>query len=125
VESTLGLQGKNKGDVIQFSIPRNETIVENGMNLPPFMGMSTVINIQKAGNAVVSTGDFVLLSEEVTPVVNTLVENGMTVTALHNHMLNESPRLFFLHFWAKGTPQQVAKGLRAALNQTNHLKIKG
>ncbi len=63
------------------------------------------------------TGDFVLLAEEVNPVLKALRDNGIQVTALHSHMLNEQPRLFFMHFWANEDAVKLAHGLRAALDQ--------
>ncbi len=120
IESVLQVKGKQNGDVLNFSIPRRETIMEEGMEVPPFMGMATAINFQRADeNRMATTGDFVLLADEVEPVVNALVEHGIAVTAVHNHMLQESPRLFFLHFWGVNMPENLAKGLRAALERTN------
>lgn len=124
VEATLGVTGQRKGNVLQLGIPRAEKITENGMEVPPFMGMATAINIQKVGEKVATTGDFVLLAEEVNSVVKALTENGIAVTALHNHMLFESPRLFFLHFWGFDAPEKLATGLKAALNKMNSAKNK-
>jgi hypothetical protein len=124
VESVLGATGQRKGNVVQFSIPRAETISENGMDIPPFMGMATAINIQSVGEKAATTGDFVLLASEVNPVVKALTENGIAVTAIHNHMLFESPRLFFVHYWGVNVPAVLAKGLRAALDKTNSQKKK-
>ncbi len=65
------------------------------------------------------TGDFVLTAKEVNPVLKTLRDNGIEVTALHSHMLEDEPRLFFMHFWANDDAQKLAKGLRAALDKVN------
>jgi len=92
------------------------------MEVPPFMGMATAINLQMIGERAANTGDFVLLATEVNPVVKALTENGIAVTALHNHMLFESPRLFFLHFWGFDTPEKLARGLKATLDKTNSAK---
>ncbi|EJL29766.1 DUF1259 domain-containing protein [Brevibacillus sp. BC25] len=118
VESIMGWKGEKKGKVFQFSIPRPEEITEKGVSIPPAMGIAMPINLQLIGDKAATTGDFVLLSNEVNPVVRELTKNGITVTAVHNHMLDESPRLFFLHFWAVDEPEKLARGLRAALNQT-------
>lgn len=119
IETILKVNGKHNGQVLQFAIPRQESILENGMEVPAFMGMATTINFQRADNQkMATTGDFVLLPSEVNPVVQALVEHGIAVTAVHNHMLNESPRLLFLHFWGVNTPENLAKGLRSALNKT-------
>jgi hypothetical protein len=83
------------------------------------MGMATAINFQMDGNRAGITGDFVLLASEVNPVIRALTENGIVVTAVHNHMLYDDPRLFMLHFWAVNDPEKLAKGLKAALDKTN------
>lgn len=124
VESILGRTGKRERNLLKFSIPRAETITENGMDIPPSMGMATAINFQMVGEEAATTGDFVLLAYEVNSVVKALTEHGITVTAIHNHMLYESPRLFFLHFWGVGEPKKLAEGLKAALDQTNSLTVK-
>ena len=124
VESILGWTGQRKGNLLQLSIPRAETISENGMEIPLFMGMATAINFQMVGEKAATTGDFVLLGSEVNPVVKALTEHGIAVTAIHNHMLSESPRLFFLHFWGINEPETLARSLKAALDKTNSAKKK-
>jgi len=124
VESILGWTGQRKGRVLQVAVPRSETITDNGMEVPPFMGMATAMNIEMVGEKAATTGDFVLLAGEVNPVVKALTESGIAVTAVHNHMLFESPRLFFLHFWGFDSPEKLATGLRAALDKTNSVKKK-
>ena len=94
------------------------------MTMPPSMGMATGINFQKNGDSAAITGDFVLLADEVNPVIKILIDNGITPTALHNHMLHDQPRLFMMHFWAVGNPENLAKGLSQALAATNHQPIK-
>lgn len=120
IEKLLGRSGKVNGGVLQFAIPRAEKILEMGMEIPPAIGMATAINFQPtAKSRAAITGDFVLTENEVNPVLRTLIENDIAVTALHNHMLHETPRLFFMHFWANDDSQKLAKGLRAALDRTN------
>jgi hypothetical protein len=119
VESILGQTGQHKGNLLQISIPRAETITENGMDVPLSMGVANAINFQMVGEKAVTTGDFALLASEVNPVVKALTGHGIAVTAIHNHMITESPRLFFLHFWGLDDPEQLAKGLKAALDKTN------
>jgi len=120
LESILGRKGSVNGGVLQFSVPRAESISEHGTDIPPSMGTATAINFQPTGNGRVAiTGDFVLLGSEVNPVIKTLRENGIDVTAIHSHMLEETPRLFFMHFWANHDAVALAKGLRAALDRTN------
>ncbi len=123
IESELGHKGSLNGGVLQVSVPRAEKISDNGMEIPPSMGAATGINFQPTGSGKAAvTGDFVLIASEVNPVIKTLNENGIAVTALHSHMLNESPRLFFMHFWANDNANKLAKGLRAALDKTNSAK---
>jgi hypothetical protein len=92
------------------------------MEMPPYMGMAIAINFQMSENKTAITGDFVLLSDEVNPVLKALTDNGIAVTALHNHMLYDNPRLFMMHFWAVNDPGKLAKGLKAALDLTNSKK---
>ena len=119
VESILGKTGKHNGMLLQYGFPRKEKLLESGMEMPAAMGMATGINLQMDGNVAATTGDFVLLAEEVNPVVKALTENGIVVTAVHNHMLFDNPRLFMMHFWAVGDPGKIAVGLKAALDKTN------
>jgi hypothetical protein len=120
LDRVLGRVGKANGDVYQFTIPRAEAIMDEDMVVPASMGTGTAINFQPAGDGRAAvTGDFVLIAAEVNPVLATLRQNGIEVTALHNHMLNDRPRLFFMHFWAVDDPAILARGLRAALDKTN------
>ena len=123
IEKTLSAKGTNNGGVYGFSIPRADAIKEHGTTIPPAMGMGTVINFQPTGDGKAAiTGDFVLTAQEVNPVLRTLRENGIEVTALHSHMLNEQPRLFFMHFWANDDAQKLADALKAALGKVNRAK---
>jgi Domain of Unknown Function (DUF1259) len=125
IDNVLGHAGKNNNGVYQFSVPRGEKITENGMTVPNSMGIATALNFQPTGNGKAAiTGDFVLTGKEVNPVIKALRQNGIAVTALHSHMLEEQPRLFFMHFWANDDATKLAKGLRAALDQTNSAKEK-
>lgn len=120
IARTLGVAGKSNGGVYQVSVPRSETIRENGMEVPPSMGVATAINFQPTGGGKAAiTGDFVLRANEVNAVIRALRDNGIEVTALHSHMLTEDPRLFFMHFWANDDAAKLASGLRAALDATN------
>ena len=121
VETIMGAKGKQVGNVIQFSFPRADTIKEFNMTIPPSMGISQAINFQSEGEYAAVTGDFVLISEEVEHVVRTLKQYGISITAIHNHMLYEEPRLFYLHFWAVDNPEMLAYALRQTLEQTNYL----
>lgn len=123
IEQTLGQKGKINGGVLQVSVPRAEKITESGMSVPASMGLAIALNFQPTGGGKAAiTGDFVLIGKEVNPVIQALRKNGIEVTALHSHMLEEQPRLFFMHFWANDDAVKLAKGLRAALDQTNTKK---
>ena len=123
IEQALGHKGKVNGGVFQVGVPRAESVTAGGMKVPGSMGLSTALNFQPTGNGKAAvTGDFVLLGKEVNPVIQALRSNGIDVTALHSHMLEEQPRLFFMHFWANDDAVKLAKGLRAALDKTNSQK---
>lgn len=120
IDSTLGAKGNAAGGVYQVTIKRAETIRDDGMEVPVAMGSGEAINFQPTGEGKAAiTGDFVLTAKEVNPVLRALRENGIEVTALHNHMLDDEPRLFFMHFWANDDARKLATGLRQALDQIN------
>jgi Domain of Unknown Function (DUF1259) len=123
IDKALGHKGKVNGGVYQFNIPRAEPIKDGGMEVPESMGSANAINFQPtdAGKAAI-TGDFVLIGKEVNPVIKALRANGIEVTAIHNHMLDDQPRLFFLHFWANDDVTKLANGLKAALARVNTAK---
>jgi len=123
VEAALGRSGRINNGILQVGVPRAERITDGGMELLPAMGVATAINFQPTGNGQAAiTGDFVLIAGEVNPVARTLRAHGIEVTALHNHALADSPRLFYMHFWANDDAVKLARGLRAALDQTNSAK---
>ena len=118
IEQALGQKGKVKGGVLQFGVPRAAKITMHGTAIPNSMGICQAINFQptSAGKAAI-TGDFVLIGNEVGPVMRALRDHGIQVTALHSHMIEEEPRLFFMHFWANDNALNLAKGLRTALDK--------
>src|SRR5262249_19780003 len=121
LDQIIGHKGNPNGGVYAFGIPRKDKITEGGMTLTPPgpLGLATGVAFQPTGNAKAAiTGDFVLLGEEVNPVLKTLRQNGIEVTALHSHMIDEQPRLYFMHFWANDDAIKLAKGIRAALDKT-------
>ena len=120
IEKTLGYKGTANGGVYQFSIPRAEAVSEGGMAIPASMGTATALNFQPTGGGKAAiTGDFVLLGSEVNPILKTLRQHGIEVTALHSHMIDDAPHLFFMHFWANDDAQRLAQGLRAAVDLAN------
>jgi hypothetical protein len=121
LDQLIGVKGQANGGVYQFGVPRRDPVMEGGMQIAPVgpMGVATAINFQPTGGGKAAiTGDFVLSGDEVNPVINALRSNGIEVTAVHSHMLDEQPRLFFLHFWANDDAIKLARGLRAALDKT-------
>jgi len=120
IDKALGHKGKVNAGVYQFSIPRAERVRDGGMDVPEAMGSANAINFQPTGaGKVATTGDFVLIAKEVNPVVKALREHGIEITAIHNHMLNDQPRLFFLHFWGNDDVSRIAAGVKAALDKIN------
>ena len=123
LDQTLGAKGTNNGGIYQFSIPRAEPIKDGGMDVPPPMGSANAINFQPTGGGKAAiTGDFVLIAKEVNPVLKALRDHGIEVTAIHNHMLDDQPHLYFMHFWANDDAKKLAEGLKAALAQINIVK---
>ena len=125
LEQIIGAKGQPNGGVYQFSVPRRDAVNENGMQIAPPgpMGVATAVNFQPTGGGKAAiTGDFVLVGEEVNPVLKALRSNGIEVTAIHSHMLAEQPRLIFMHFWANDDAVKLARGLRAALDATASIK---
>jgi hypothetical protein len=125
LDQIIGVKGTNNGGVYAFAVPRRDPVTEGGMEMAPVgpMGVAQGINFQPTGGGKAAiTGDFVLTGDEVNPVINALLSNGIEVTAVHSHMLDEQPRLFFLHFWANDDAVKLAKGLRAALDKTASTK---
>lgn len=118
----IGLEGEAEGGVYTFSVPRTNTIKDTkiGMELPPPMETSSKLFFQPtdSGNAAIN-GDLVMTREEIDRVIRTLRMNEIEVVSLHNHLTNEQPRLFYMHFWATGDAIELARALRAALNKTN------
>jgi hypothetical protein len=125
LDQIIGVKGQNNGGVHAFAVPRRDPISESGMEMAPVgpMGVAQAINFQATGGGKAAiTGDFALTGNEVNPVINALLSSGIEVTAVHSHMLDEQPRLFFLHFWANDDAVKLAKGLRAALDKTASTK---
>jgi hypothetical protein len=124
LDEIIGAKGQANGGVYQFGVPRRNTVSEHGMSLGPAgpLGLATGINFQPTGSGKAAiTGDFVLTGDEVNAVIRALRSNGIEVTAVHSHMLDEQPRLFFLHFWANDDAEKLARGLRAAIDKTASL----
>jgi uncharacterized protein DUF1259 len=117
--SILGRSGQvMAGGVFQVNAPPTTPVMMMGIAIPGAMGVTTSMSFQptEGGNAAI-TGDFVLTADEVNPVASALRSNGIEVTAIHNHGLDDQPRIFYMHFWANDDPAKLARGLRAALDR--------
>ena len=125
LDQIIGAKGQPNGGVYQFGVPRRDPVTQAGMTLSPVgpLGVATAIGFQPTGggNAAI-TGDFVMIASEVNPVIKALRAGGIEVTALHSHMLDEQPRLFFMHFWANDDAIKLAKTLRTALDEMANVK---
>jgi hypothetical protein len=121
VHAILGGQAQVSSDTsASFSVDRNDAIFMDGMQVLPDMGVNHRLYMQPIGGGrAAAEGELVLETQEVQGVVKTIRQWGISITALHNHMTTEVPRLFFLHTWAVGNPLQIARAHRAALNLTN------
>lgn len=120
ISRALGHAGGANGGVYQVNVARAETIREGRNEVPASMGLATVMNFQPTGDGRAAiTGDFVMTAAEVNKVIRALRDSNIRIAALHSHMLTETPRLFFMHFWANDDAVRLARGLRAALDQTN------
>lgn len=120
IDQALGRKGTASGGVWHVTVPRAESIRAAGVEVPPSMGVATAINFQPTGGGKAAiNGDFVMIASEVNPVIRALEQSGIQAVAVHNHMLDEEPRLFFMHYWANDDAVKLARGLRAALDKTN------
>jgi hypothetical protein len=125
IDQAIGFKGRDNNGVYQFGVPRSDSIKQDGMAIPGAMGTAIAINFQPTGDGKAAiTGDFVALASEVNPLIKALRDNGIEVTAVHNHMLDDEPRAFFVHFWANDDAVKLAKGLRAGLDAV-HVAPKG
>lgn len=116
IEEILGAEGAMSAGVLHVNVPRPDIhVTMMGTAIPASMGMNTALNFQIEGKRAAINGDFMLLASEVSPVMKALRAHGIEIAALHNHMLDEEPRLFFMHYWAYGDAVALAKGLKGAL----------
>jgi hypothetical protein len=119
LDEILGYKAKMNKGVYKYTIGRPDVkLIEHGVPVSTFLGFNTWAAFQGTPDKAAVAGDFAMLENEVEPVVKALIENGIEVVALHNHMVHEQPRIFFLHYWDVGNAEQLARGLRTALNQT-------
>lgn len=123
LDEILGYKGEMSKGVYKYTIGRPDVdLREHGVPVSSFLGFNTWAAFQGTSDNAAVAGDFTMLGEEVAPVIKALVENGIEVVAVHNHMIHERPKIFFLHYWGTGNSEQLAKGLKEALNQTGKKK---
>lgn len=119
LDSIIGYKGDLNKGVYKYTIGRPDVMLqEHGIPVSSFAGFNTWAAWQGTPERAAVAGDFAMLESEVEPVIKTLVQNGIEVVAVHNHMVHETPRIFFLHYWGTGPAEKLAKGFRAALDQT-------
>lgn len=119
IAEILGHEGEMNRGVYKVTIGRPDVeLMDHGHQVSTFMGFNTWAAWQGTPEKAAVAGDFTMLEDEVEPVIKALVENGIEVVALHNHMVHEEPRIFFLHYWGTGAAARLAQGLKAALDQT-------
>jgi Domain of Unknown Function (DUF1259) len=123
LDDILGYKGEISKGVYKYTIGRPDvSLKEHGVIITTFFGFNTWAAFQGSPDHAAVAGDFTMLENEVAPVIKTLIENGIEVVAVHNHMVHEQPKIFFLHYWGVGNAEQLAKGLKAALDQTGKKK---
>src|SRR6476646_6303975 len=119
LDAIIGAKAEMSKGVYKYTLGRSDVkLTEHGVPVTTFLGFNTWAAFQGSPDHAAVAGDFTMLENEVAPVIKALIENGIEVVAVHNHMVHETPRIFFLHYWGVGNAEQLAKGLRAALDQT-------
>jgi len=119
LDEIMGVKGTASGGVYQFAVPRREPAMESGMQVNTPLGGANAINFQPTGSGKAAiTGDFLVTGNEVNPLIRALRAGDIEVTAIHSHMLDEQPRMFFIHFWANDDAVKLARGVRTALETT-------
>jgi len=116
--TTLGKTGDFKDGVLKVNIPRSDlkvTIKQRAVPTPLGFGGWIALTKGEAGHDVMM-GDLVLTDEEVNPVMSAILSNGLDVTALHNHFFYEQPRIFYMHVHGMGTPADLAKRVKPAID---------
>jgi len=123
IDEAMGAKGTANGGVYQFGIPRRDPSTEGGMQVTTALGGANAVNFQPTGSGKAAiTGDFLVTGDEVNPLIRALRSGDIEVTAIHSHMLDEQPRMFFIHFWANDDALKLARGVRAALDKTAVVK---
>ncbi len=114
IEKILGHKTDTQDSVVKVTIGRTGTM--HGVKVGGSMGLTTWAAFSGSDDLAAVDGDFIMTAEEVQPVLRALRKAGIHVVALHNHMVGEQPPFYFTHFWGKGSTEELAKGLKAALD---------
>ena len=123
LDQIIGVKGTPAGGVYQFGVPRRGPAIESGMQVSGPLGGANAVNFQPTGNGKAAiTGDFLVTGDEVNPLIRALRAGDIEVTAIHSHMLDEQPRMFFIHFWANDDALKLARSIRTALDKTAAVK---
>src|SRR5260370_17846010 len=124
VLKTLGKQGDFKANVLKVNIPRNDLkVTVDGIATPTPFGFGGWLAMTKGeGERDVMMGDLVLLEDEVNPVMSALLDNGLEVTALHNHFFFDDPRIFFMHVMGHASPADLARKAKPAIDLIGHVE---
>lgn len=119
LDNVIGSKGEMNKGVYKYTIGRPDVkLTEHGIPISTFLGFNTWIAWQGTMDNAAVCGDFTMKENEVQPVINELIKSGIEIVALHNHMVEESPKIFFLHYWGTGKALDLANGIHKALNIT-------
>lgn len=126
IDQITGLKGKWNAEegVYKVSAPRADVkVTVDHWQMPPFMGLTSWAGFTAGKeNEAMVMGDLVLFQDEVNPVMSAALENGLTVTALHNHFFFDEPKVYFMHIGGEGSADQLAEGVKAALNKAKEIR---
>ncbi|HKP35747.1 MAG TPA: DUF1259 domain-containing protein [Pyrinomonadaceae bacterium] len=112
----FGISGEDKDGMVKFTIGKKSSM--HGMEIGSTMGVNTWAAFAGSDENAVVDGDFAMTEDELQPVLKSLRKSGINIVAIHNHMTHETPRIMFLHFWGRGSAQELAKAIKTAIDLT-------
>jgi Domain of Unknown Function (DUF1259) len=119
IDQALGMMGQLQGDVYRVGMPRTDLAVTvHGIAIKPGLALGSWAAFRRGNSQTVVHGDLVLTESEINPLISKLQAEGFQITALHNHLIDETPHIMYLHYWGTGTEAALAKSLRTALAVT-------
>jgi Domain of Unknown Function (DUF1259) len=125
IDELIGLKGtmSAKEGVYKVTFPRDDVkVVVDGWKMPPFMGLGTWAAFTETKNGAMVMGDTVLFEDEVNPVMSVALDNGLSVTALHNHFFFDHPNVYFMHIEGEGTVEQLAGAVRKVYDKIKEIR---